>query len=208
MIRRCSLRLCSAGEKLPPIAVLGLKPNASQADIKRAYRTLAKKHHPDAGGDADRFQQIQEAYSRLEEAKWDASTGVGAAAADAEEAMRNPGFDPTKARVKNYAAGIEAAGIRLVMAWCLIFTAVRLVLHKLVFPPLRSQHEPEEELGDSPVTAGRTGQPDSQQQQGSLSATASGWATPAPSDPLARAYCAGYVSLLAEAPSKWCYNQP
>ncbi len=45
--------------------ILGVGPDASADDIKRAYRKLASQHHPDKGGDTARFQEIQEAYAVL-----------------------------------------------------------------------------------------------------------------------------------------------
>jgi DnaJ-class molecular chaperone len=45
--------------------VLQIPTNASQEDIKRAYRNLARQHHPDKGGDTSHFQKIQEAYETL-----------------------------------------------------------------------------------------------------------------------------------------------
>lgn len=49
--------------------ILGIKENADTSEIKRAYRDLAKKYHPDANkGDKDaetRFKEISEAYSVL-----------------------------------------------------------------------------------------------------------------------------------------------
>lgn len=50
--------------------VLGVAKNATEDEIKKAYRTGARKHHPDVNpGDSDaaskRFQEIQEAYETL-----------------------------------------------------------------------------------------------------------------------------------------------
>ncbi len=46
--------------------ILGVKKDASLEDIKRSFRRLAHQHHPDkAGGDAERFKEINEAYQVL-----------------------------------------------------------------------------------------------------------------------------------------------
>jgi hypothetical protein len=42
--------------------VLNLHETASDGEIKTAYIRLAKQHHPDAGGDAVTFDQVQKAY--------------------------------------------------------------------------------------------------------------------------------------------------
>jgi molecular chaperone DnaJ len=45
--------------------VLGVKKDASSDEIKKAFRKLARKHHPDAGGDEEKFKEINEAYEVL-----------------------------------------------------------------------------------------------------------------------------------------------
>lgn len=44
---------------------LGVSKTATQDEIKKAYRKLAGKHHPDKGGDTAKFQEIQTAYDVL-----------------------------------------------------------------------------------------------------------------------------------------------
>ena len=44
---------------------LGLKKNATKSAIKSAYRSLVKKHHPDAGGEKEQFLAIQNAWETL-----------------------------------------------------------------------------------------------------------------------------------------------
>jgi len=44
---------------------LGLKKNATQEQIKKSYRDLAKIYHPDKGGDPEKFKEITEAYKYL-----------------------------------------------------------------------------------------------------------------------------------------------
>lgn len=45
--------------------VLEVEPTATQEEIKKAFRRLSKKHHPDKGGDAEKFKEINEAYQTL-----------------------------------------------------------------------------------------------------------------------------------------------
>lgn len=49
-------------------SILGLSKTASEDEIKKAYRKLAMQHHPDRGGDAEKFKEINEAYAVLSDA--------------------------------------------------------------------------------------------------------------------------------------------
>ncbi|NDC15369.1 MAG: J domain-containing protein, partial [Synechococcaceae bacterium WB9_2_170] len=48
-----------------PYRVLGIAPTASAAEIKAAYRTLVKQHHPDAGGDEHTILALNAAWEVL-----------------------------------------------------------------------------------------------------------------------------------------------
>jgi curved DNA-binding protein CbpA len=55
-----------------PYHILGVTPNASTEEIKKAYRVLAMRHHPDRSTHADaeaRFNAIKTAYELLADAK-------------------------------------------------------------------------------------------------------------------------------------------
>ena len=58
-------------------AVLGVTRDATADEIRKAYRKLALKHHPDRGGSADEFQRVHDAYTILSDperrARYDAT---------------------------------------------------------------------------------------------------------------------------------------
>ena len=57
---------------MDPYEVLGVSRNATDDEIKKAYRALSRKYHPDANVDkpnaaelAEKFKQIQQAYQTI-----------------------------------------------------------------------------------------------------------------------------------------------
>ena len=55
-----------------PYQTLGVAPDASEEDVKKAYRTLSRKYHPDANinnplkDEAEaKFKEIQQAYQKI-----------------------------------------------------------------------------------------------------------------------------------------------
>ncbi|CAK0894474.1 unnamed protein product [Prorocentrum cordatum] len=49
--------------------ILEVDKNANDAEIKKAYRKLAVKHHPDKGGDQEKFKEITRAYEVLSDSE-------------------------------------------------------------------------------------------------------------------------------------------
>ncbi|MFN5028734.1 MAG: DnaJ domain-containing protein, partial [Burkholderiales bacterium] len=50
--------------------ILGLKRDASEDDIKKAYRRLARKYHPDVSKESEgeaKFKDVSEAYQTLKD---------------------------------------------------------------------------------------------------------------------------------------------
>ena len=49
--------------------MLGVSEDASNKEIKQAFKNLAKEHHPDRGGDTTKFKEANEAYDTLKDTK-------------------------------------------------------------------------------------------------------------------------------------------
>ena len=73
--------------------ILGVDRTASAIDVKRAYRRLARKHHPDINpGDQEAeafFRRVSEAYETLIDPR--AQAGLRRARADADQPRRGRG---------------------------------------------------------------------------------------------------------------------
>ncbi|HWD01823.1 MAG TPA: DnaJ domain-containing protein [Amycolatopsis sp.] len=79
-------------------AVLGVGKSVSPAQLKAAYRRLAKTSHPDAGGTVGTFQLLREAYATLSDPRARAAYDAGGTAVPAKPKRRRfseePGFVP------------------------------------------------------------------------------------------------------------------
>ena len=72
---------------MDPYSVLGVAKDASQQDIKKAYRRIAIENHPDKNSDpkaVDKFKQASDAYSRI---------GTEEARKEYHDSLRPRGFD-------------------------------------------------------------------------------------------------------------------
>lgn len=50
-------------------SILGIHKNASQDQIRKAYKKKSMQHHPDRGGDEEEFKKVNEAYQTLGDAQ-------------------------------------------------------------------------------------------------------------------------------------------
>lgn len=62
-MRRGSPTASSTDTKL--YEILGIDKTAADADVKKAFRKAALQHHPDRGGNADTFKDVNRAYEVL-----------------------------------------------------------------------------------------------------------------------------------------------
>lgn len=51
---------------LNPYQVLGIRDNAPKEECKKAYRRLCAKYHPDNGGDKDKFDEVNKAWTMIQ----------------------------------------------------------------------------------------------------------------------------------------------
>jgi molecular chaperone DnaJ len=81
-----------------PYQILGVDRDASDEEIKRAYRRLAKQYHPDANpGDeyaAKKMQEVNDAYDRIKNPEKYRGPGAGSQGYDPYGQSGGYGYDP------------------------------------------------------------------------------------------------------------------
>lgn len=59
-----------------PYEILGVSIGASVDECKKAYRKLCAKYHPDNGGDPNKFDEVNKAWTAIENGKFDVSSYI------------------------------------------------------------------------------------------------------------------------------------
>lgn len=99
-----------------PFDVLGVDPDAEDAEIKRAYRRRAKDAHPDQGGSVEEFQRVRAAYEAIRSGAVERFDGTEAAAgtdgtsgtdgASGPDGVAADAADPDRTRVEYLNFGV------------------------------------------------------------------------------------------------------
>jgi curved DNA-binding protein CbpA len=156
---RLSRRILVAAGSGPfdPYKILGVKPDASKDEIKKAYHRLALRFHPDSGaeGNAERFAAVNEAYEAVKDGNWKATAEQQQKTAEAggggwDPKMRMYVYEKPGSTTEGYVTGDTETYLRLFMVLCFLFVFIRFLLFFLL--PSKKR---EEEQADA-ATTGQT----------------------------------------------------
>ena len=104
---------------MDPYQILGVDRNATDEEIKRAYRRLAKQYHPDANpGDeyaAKKMQEINDAYDRIKNPE--KNQGAASGGQGYNPYGQSYGYDPFRGYYQRQSYGQKYADSHLQAAW-------------------------------------------------------------------------------------------
>ena len=118
-----------------PYDVLGVPPSASDEEVTRAYKTLAKRYHPDLNPNdpsaADRMGRINRAYDDVKAMRQRGEDGAGSYGAYSSGV--SGAYDPFETmrsayRYRSYSRGVRRNPMWRILAVVTVFFFVRLLL--------------------------------------------------------------------------------
>jgi hypothetical protein len=118
-------------------SILGAGETASQDEIERLYKRLAKQHHPDRGGDTEEMKAINEAYHvlgdadlrRVYDSKFHKSD-------DVLRTMTQPPLSPPSALVPDTVSGRLVGALFFLFAGLVFLFLVRIYYIRFMWPIL------------------------------------------------------------------------
>jgi hypothetical protein len=114
----CAMRVGSGDDHY---TTLGAEAGATQGEIERLYKRLAREHHPDRGGDEERMKAINEAYRVLGNADERRAYDAGR---EAQAPSREPyAYTPHRSP----SAHADALGGRILGAWLCVMSGLVLL---------------------------------------------------------------------------------
>lgn len=117
-------------------SVLGASETASQREIERLYKILARRHHPDRGGNAEDMKAINEAYRVLGNADSRRSYDFSRQANYDAPIVVTPPLSPPSALVPNTVSGRLTAAFLLLLAGLVFLFLVRIYYIRFMWPLL------------------------------------------------------------------------
>jgi curved DNA-binding protein CbpA len=118
--------------------ILGADETASQHEIERLYKSLARRHHPDRGGNAEEMKAINEAYRVLGNAdnrrSYDSSRQPRLQPTDAVRIAVTPPLSPASPLVPDTVAGRLAAALVFLLAGLVFLFLVRIYYIRFMWP--------------------------------------------------------------------------
>lgn len=156
MRRSCRMLLEAQRGPFNPYRILGVSPNASKEEVKKAYHRLALRYHPDGGreGNKERFQAVNEAYEAVKDGNWQPpetdKTQTGDDRHGWDPRMGMYVYEQPGSTTENYVDSRTQTLLRLCILWTTAFVTLRFFL-LWVFPYARATPNVEwatESVGD------------------------------------------------------------
>ncbi|HEX6731315.1 MAG TPA: J domain-containing protein [Pyrinomonadaceae bacterium] len=117
-------------------SILGAEETASQDEIERLYKRLAKQHHPDRGGDTEEMKAINEAYRVLGDADLRRVYDSQFHKSDNVLRMTQPPLSPPSALVPDTVSGRLVGALFFLLGGLVFLFLVRIYYIRFMWPLL------------------------------------------------------------------------